>query len=486
MVLVMIAFISLASDVLAGEGPAGGATASEANDPMLALLRARAEREPDHSDSWRLIGKLEAKHGNVLGAMQSLTHALTIDAENAAAHFDLGQLLQGIGDVAEAGEHFQKCVTLAPKSEYAEQLYASGFVTRPANITESPPPTSPSPNASTPASFAVASGSSSATVPTPVQPVGYRIQTFDGSDDLEQQFERLRADADPTLKRWRVFVETGILYNSNVSLTPISRELANAQAESLQGLLNPELEWIALHGEVWRVGPLARGFFTVNESNQSAFNLASFQPGAYLERDFQVGDSEWIARCDYVYALDLLDGDRVGDRHSVTASVIAIRPDLDVIYTYITTSFSEFDDDGLDPSVSSLDGPAINAGISRMFQTDISWAPSYSLGVDLASADTRGTDFRYRSVSGHGDATFQLRPKWQLIPSVGVGHRDYYAFTGPVNRDEITWRVQGKLSWQFSQHTAVALVASHDRFASDNEDFDAERTEGGLIVTVTY
>ncbi|NND96589.1 MAG: outer membrane beta-barrel protein, partial [Pirellulaceae bacterium] len=80
--------------------------------------------------------------------------------------------------------------------------------------------------------------------------------------------------------------------------------------------------------------------------------------------------------------------------------------------------------------------------------------------------------------------TFQLSQNVSLIPTFGVGQRDYYDFTGPVDRDELTWRLLGKLRWKVDAMTSISVVAGHDRFASDNEDFDAERTQGGVIVTV--
>lgn len=463
--------------------PAGGPSAA-APHPMLTMLYGRVERDPNHSDSWRLIGKLEAKQGNTATAIQAFTRALQIDPENAATHFDLGQLLLAGGDAVNADVHFRQCVAIAPKSDYAQQLYQQQLVLQPPGLSDGLQPAAAA--ISNDVAYALAQSELGFDEASQLDAVGYEIQTFDGADDLDRRLNELQSDADPTLKRLRVFLETGVMYNSNVSLTPISRELVASDAESYQAFVNPELEWIALQRGDWRAGPLARGYFTINESSQSAFDLASFQPGAFLERDLQIGSSDWIARLDHVYSLDLLDGDRLGDRHSVTASVIMIRPDLDVIYTYFSTKFSQFDDDGVDAAVSSLDGTAFAGGISRFFQTENAWLPTYSLGIDLESADTEGSDYRYRAINGHGDVTCQLSERWSLVTTVGVGHRDYYDFSGPVNRNELTWRVHGKLRWQWSERLSFAAFVGHDRFASDNEDFDAERTQGGLLTTLNY
>ncbi len=62
-----------------------------------------------------------------------------------------------------------------------------------------------------------------------------------------------------------------------------------------------------------RFGPLIRGYFSVNDDDLSTFNLASFQGGAFAERDLYWGDRVMIGRTDYVYVLDLLDNNRFGD-----------------------------------------------------------------------------------------------------------------------------------------------------------------------------
>jgi len=212
----------------------------------------------------------------------------------------------------------------------------------------------------------------------------------------------------------------------------------------------------------------------------------SFQPGWFYEHDRAVGDSHWIGRLDYVYATDRLDGNRIGDRHSGTMSLIIIRPDLDVIYSYITTSYTDFVDDGLIATETSLDGPSVTGGVARFFQTNHRWIPTYTLGVDLESAATRGSDFRYRGLTTHGSMTFQWSERWRLISTTGIGYRDYFAFTGTPDRDEWTSRIHLRLKYQINPIADLSLVAGYDRFASKNELFDAQRTQAGLVMTINH
>ena len=438
---------------------------------MLAMLQQRLATDPGHADSWRLIGRIHRKQGQLTLAIQAAKRSLDLDPLSAAAHFDYGELLSESGDALQAAVHFQQVFALAPDSSYAGELVNRGL--RPTG----------DPTSAAVAGAAIASQDDTDGV---LQTVGYEIQTFDGADDLDRRIDQLTSDALPQLRRLRIFLETGVLYNSNVSLTPISRELTGSDAASLQGFFNPEVEWIAVHRGLWRSGPLARGYFTVNEGNWSAFDLASFQPGGFIERDIYWGGSDRIGRIDYVYALDLLDGDRLGDRHAITTSLTTIRPDADVVYAFLTTSFSQFDDDGPDPAVDSLDGPAVSAGISRFFQTSLGSLPTCSLGASVESADTEGADFRYNAFSLHGDATWQIGERWSLVPDGSIGYRNYGDFTGSVSRDELTWRIGSRLRWQPTPVFALSAVVRHDRFASDNETFDAERTEGGIVTTLLY
>ena len=165
--------------------------------------------------------------------------------------------------------------------------------------------------------------------------------------------------------RLRAFVEAGLLYNSNVSLTPISRQLNNTDASSFQGFLNPELQYTLIDREAIRTGPLTRGYFAVNEQSQRDFDLAAFQGGWFAECDHRFGVKDWISRLDYLYSLDLQGGSRFAERHSLNLSATSISIDGDILYLFGALSLSDFADDGIDPSYDSLDGPGFNGGVTR-------------------------------------------------------------------------------------------------------------------------
>ncbi len=322
-----------------------------------------------------------------------------------------------------------------------------------------------------------------------VKRASYEVDPFDSSDDVERRINELSKSDEP--KRLYAMIETGALYNSNVTLAPISRFLTNVNAASAQWFVNPNFELTAIQrtSELeggFRVGPIFRGFFTLNEGELSDYNLASYQPGAFFERKRSAGGLLRITRVEYSYSLDFFGGSRLGDRHTLMSSLMTIHPGASVDFLYGSIAYSQFRDDGSNPPVTSLDGATYSVGAARFFVTDLCYLPTWTLGADLESAATEGDDFRYRSIRFYGDATIALTENLSLIPSGAIGFRNFPDFTGTVNRDELTGRLGAKLKYEFNAHTAISAVVNYDRFASDNETYDSERFTTGIVATYLY
>lgn len=460
---------------------------------MLEMLHQKVASNPSHSDSWRTLGRMQKALGDVDSSVESTRKALELDPFNAAAHFDLGQLLNDLSRPEAARSHLTEVLKIAPSSSYADQVRTMGI--------EAPAPALAqlaAPRANTPAAGSsamdwmtsdpanVAQASQLPNPPNfddvPTQTVGYEIQTFDGSDDLENRLRQLESQAESPTSPFRIFLETGLLYNTNVTLTPISRDLAQDEQASFQWFASPDMDWKLIRRENTRAGLMFRGYFTANESQFQEFNLASFQPGAFAERDFLFGENEVIGRMEYVFSNDFFDGNQVGDRHAGTASFTVIRPDLNAWYGYTTIAQSNFEDDGATPTQTSLDGTTLTFGASHFKRTNWEALPMVALGTDLEYANTKGDDYRYLSINLHGSTDWQISDRWMFTPTWGMGYRNYPDFTDPIGRDEIFWRVHGKLSYQLTEQLSLSAVAGHDRFASDNENFDTERSEVGFLI----
>ena len=189
---------------------------------------------------------------------------------------------------------------------------------------------------------------------------------------------------------------------------------------------------------------------------------------------------------EYTYNLDFFGGDRLGDRHTLIGSIMTIHPTSSIDYFYTLVAYSEFSDDGPTPNVDSLDGPTWSAGAARYFLFNNARLPTMTIGMDLESAQTEGTNFSYRSVGGYVDATVVLPYKLTFIPTAAIGYRHFPNVADAVNRDVLTGRLGAKLRRQLGQNTTVSGVVNYDRFVSDNELFDANRFTTGIVFNYTY
>jgi hypothetical protein len=452
---------------------AGAQEPRRGGEAMLEALRRKVQLAPEHADSWRLLGRLHRKRGDSPDALFCFSRAVQLDPENGAAQFDLAETLVEQGRSAEARTHYRRVLEVAPGSSYALDV---------------PPAFAADPDADRlsedldPSLLETAPRIGDETV----TPASWEIQTFDGAADAERELNRRFPPIDVPDKRVRLFIEAGATWDSNVTLTPISRELTNSDAAAFKGFLGPEGEWVAYSRDGWRSGPLARGYFSVNEGNYSDYDLASFQPGAFLERDGDWFGRDVTTRLDYVYSLDLLGGETFGDRHAMTLSATALREDGDVIYAYATGSYSDFEDNGADPAADSLDGPAVAVGVTRFFRTGASRIPTFSLGVDSTIVETDGTDFRYVGASIRGGLTWQIAERWQFAPDASLGFRDYFDDSSAPARSDLVGRLGGKLRWRWTETLSVSAVCNWNRFVSNDEDFDSERLEAGLVTTFLY
>lgn len=436
-------------------------------DPIYGYLRTKLDQQPQHSDTWRLLANLHFRNGDVAGAEAILHYALSLDPQNVAAHYDLARLLIQTERRQLAATCVQQVFQLGGETEYANELLELGWE-------------DPSFSAST-AQFRL--NDQDAVI---AQTASLSVKTFDGSEQLDREIERREADVTFTESRWRGFWETAVLYNSNVSLTPISRELADVDAGGFQASLSPDIEYIAWYRDRIRTGPLMRGLFNLNESQHSDFNLSSLQPGLFGEFDSQLLGHELISRVEYVHAVDFLAGDKLGHRDSLLLSTTAIGPDLGVYYGYILLAQTEFKDDGVDPAVTSLDGPSVTMGLSRFFPMNGRYLSMLTFGIDFEYADTEGSDYRYTSGSLHGGANIQFTRRLEWICNAGIGFRDYADFTGDPQRNELILRTASRFRFHWNLAWASDLVFGYDRFESENEDFQADRVQAGLATVWMY
>ena len=420
---------------------------------LVELLERRVEERPEDSQSWRLLGKSLQDSGDSEAAREAYEHSLRLEPANAAAHFDLGKTLIALGETQLAANRLARVLSLVPESDYArEARILLKDLPRPEEETE-------------------------------VALLSYEIRRFDGSEvteDLEQAARRAAVTLPPVSVR----IETGALYNSNVALTPTSRNFAVSGAGSPQGLFNPSAEIRLLNTDDWRAGPLLTGYFTANDSDFSAFNLQSYMGGAFVERSIQRDGGILVPRGQYTYTLDQFDGSSFGQRHSFSASLTELNDDLSSTTGYFSIDHTDLANDGATPSISSQDGWTSTLGGSHTWWIDLWWLRSTTLGADVQRADLRGSDFSYNGVTLYGSAVVPVTDILNLILDGGWGYRDY--FDAPATRNQVLWRGGSRLELALTEHWKVAGVFTAEAFESDTPSLNASRLVGGVVAVYQY
>jgi tetratricopeptide (TPR) repeat protein len=428
------------------------ACAGEATNSMQTRLQQRVQARPFDPNAWRLLGRHQLQQGQPAIAAKSLRQALELDPEHVAAHFDLANCLLQTGDDEQAEAHLLTVLRLAPDCQYAAD--AESILLQRAAEQDA------------------------------VQPVGYEITRFDGSLEAERLAPDLTEAADP--KPWHFRLEIGGLFNSNPALAPISRNLVPAAPETFQLVATPDLELRLFESDALAIGSMVRGSFTQNEGNARSLNLQSYQPGLFLEKVFVRSDSVLVSRTEYTFSHDEFDGDTLGNRHSLFASLASVSQAGSLTFGYLSTDYTNFSGDGINPEITSQDGWTYTAGISHRFALDRRWLKSVLIGADAKYADLTGADFRFAGTSLFFDVEIPLTETILLKPEGGWGYRDYFDFTGSPSRNEHIWRGGVRLEKRINEHLSLASVFSYERFSSKNAAFAADRYTTGVLAVLEY
>ena len=192
-------------------------TPSRAKDPGVGSVSAieirlqrRVNDNPRDASAWRLLGRLRLKHDKLEAAYLAFARSVELAPNSAAAQYDFGRILVLMEMPILGAHHLRQAVELSPESRYAAD--AAKLLDR---------ISSPSPD-------------------IPVLTTGFEVKRFDGSDLSEafEEAERIEQEltGSSTRSPFDFQLETGLLYNSNVALTPLSRELSPASSTVPNGV----------------------------------------------------------------------------------------------------------------------------------------------------------------------------------------------------------------------------------------------------------
>ncbi len=156
---------------------------------MESKILARVAANPTNAANWRLLGRVLLQQANLTGAEQAFHQAVALDPASPAAQFDLGRILVDAGHPQEAVNHLQMAVELAPDSDHAADALALLQQLR--------------------------------------HDPGYATLISFNASWLEapraEDYSLPEIEAATPATRLGLSLETGLMFNSNVELAPISR-----------------------------------------------------------------------------------------------------------------------------------------------------------------------------------------------------------------------------------------------------------------------
>lgn len=69
---------------------------------------------PNHPTGWKFLGAILAVTNRKVEAVRVNRKAVSLSPEDAAIHFNLGAMLEGVGDLEEAEASFRRTISLVP------------------------------------------------------------------------------------------------------------------------------------------------------------------------------------------------------------------------------------------------------------------------------------------------------------------------------------------------------------------------------------
>ncbi len=449
--------LMLGAAVLA-EPAACPAAETAGGDAIERRLREKLQSNPEDAALWRMLGRLLLERGEADAAVKLLSRAAALDPLSSAAQYDFGRALEATGREGEAAVRFTQARELAPDSEYARRAGERLRALESAGATQA------------------------ARRDDQVQQAGYEIRRFDGTERIPDRLPLAEQAERPFFTDYSVTVQLGGQYNSNVALTPLSRDLSGASQDSFQALFSPNLSLDIYEADSWRLGTTFGGDFTLNEGNFQQLNLQSYRPGVFLEGDLFCGTTLVIPRIDYEFGLDEFDFERFATRHQVTASALALWSETHATIGYWGVDYTDFANDGAAPFITSRDGWTNAVGVTHEVTLTHRWVNLVRGTAQVENADAKGSDYRYYGLELSVGAVIPLAWGVEFECRGGWGIRDYPDFVSGPARNEHILTAGGELRRELAPGCSTALVAGYDRFISDNVRFDAERVLAGVLL----
>lgn len=390
----------------------------------------------------------QMERGNPMAAARTLEGALRIHPESVSCRYYLAQALAYAGELASSLALCREVIARAPESEYAKM--AAKIVPDLERLLQQKQ----------------AQGAAAAAV------------TSD-------------APAHVT-KRWDFLARTAVEYDDNVPAhsdhepgNPPKGSFRNVVA--VAGEVRP-LDQVMDHTPL-TVGVCGSAYQSFHwRGALSAFDLTSFNGGAYLSRVGALPALEWPYRVKVLggYQHNRLDGDPFNDQVDAGAAVEVQHGGLALTSLWFTQTWRAFRKDTATPGMTSRDGSGWSPGIAEHFYL---WDNRVDLSVDYAYADwhTEGRQFDLESHTVGLGARVALPCRFALAVRGQYQTEDYAEFTTRPRRLDDVWTAAVSLSRPIWGEWLVAEL-SYTRIESSSKQnlADYTRNIGGIALIANF
>lgn len=409
--------------------PAGQAFKARHYDLALAEFERLAAAQPRDALVVRYLAMTLDRLGRYDDAIAVFQQALALTPLSAAVHFHLGVTYHNAQRAELAHASFQKVLELAPGSLYAER--AQEYLQA-----------------------------------APGQPV--------------------QAKPAAAARPFDLHLQGGLQYDSNIPAAPGDSLLYAGEHSGLRSFEYLTGAWHFLREPGW-LGSLEASSYQAQypDSAFSRFRLATYSPGAALERTTTVLNLPLLASLKYEFRTVLLDGAMYSRSHVMTAGAkidFTLGTSTSVYYRQIRDKFA---DKGFDAALSSRDADNHALGLAQVWYFADRKA-QLRAGYEFQDNDSAGTNFRMTGHKATLSGTFPLAWGVQANLSADYSHDGYPDFQGPVIRTTHRRGLSAGLSKWLNRNLLARLEYAYTHEDSSYELLSYRRRILGGSISYVY
>ncbi|HXV28143.1 MAG TPA: tetratricopeptide repeat protein [bacterium] len=406
-------------------------------DKALPEFRALSQQYPEDPLLYRYIGMTLTAMGNLNEAVDAFDIALKLDPENPSTHYFYARTLYAKGDAANAQKQLDEVLRLDFEGYYGNAAKRA-------------------------------------------MPL---IRAF--------QFV-------PKPKRWSIFGSTGYEYDSNVTLKPNDKSIANSSDESagryyfnLGGFYN------IIQGEKFNSWVGYKVYQSLHDDSLNEFNFTNQEFWIYNEYITTHWGKEFIYSFRYGLPWGFLDGNMFSIANDFLLSVKARLTKNTQTEIFTRYAYWAFGPDGFDPGLTSRDGNYTTQGIVHTWYFS-NFRRSVFAGYFLDTASTRGNNFDRTGHTAQVGFRTPLCDKTPILRNTTVEvigeftAANYYHYSNfvyfPETKSRLNndWSLWVALTYPITKHLSIQGYYKYINANNQNDIFQYDRHIGGTALLFQY